>query len=42
MTKAIGDSSAIQFASAFYQALGYGKDVQTAFQLGCVQINLQG
>lgn len=41
MSKAIGDSAAISFATAFYQALGYGKDVKTAFNLGCVQIDLE-
>lgn len=41
MSKAIGDEAAINFAVAFYQALGYGRDVKTAFDLGCVQIDLQ-
>lgn len=41
MSKAIGDKAAISFAIAFYQALGYGKDVKTAFDLGCVQIDLE-
>ena len=41
MSKAIGDEAAINFAVAFYQALGYGKNVKTAFDLGCVQIDLQ-
>jgi hypothetical protein len=41
MTEAIGDKAAISFASAFYQALGYGRDVKTAFDLGCVQIGLE-
>jgi hypothetical protein len=40
MSQAIGDQSAIAFATAFYQALGYGRDVKTAFDLGCVQIDL--
>lgn len=40
MSKAIQDRSAISFAASFYQALGYGRDVQTAFDLGCLQINL--
>jgi hypothetical protein len=42
MSSAIGDLAAINFSAAFYQAIGYGRDVQTAFQLGCLQINLQG
>jgi hypothetical protein len=41
MSKSIGDSAAIAFATAFYQALGYGQDVKTAFDLGCVQIDLE-
>ena len=41
MSKAIGDTAAISFAIAFYQALGYGKSVQTAFDLGRAQIDLE-
>lgn len=41
MSKAIEDSTAISFATSFYQALGYGRDVKTAFDLGCLQINLE-
>lgn len=41
MSKAIGDKAAISFAVAFYQALGFGRDVKTAFDLGCLQIDLQ-
>jgi len=41
MSKAVGDEAAINFAMAFYQALGYGRNLQTAFELGCNQINLQ-
>ncbi len=41
MSKAIGDKAAISFATAFYQALGYGRDVKTAFELGCLQIDLK-
>jgi DNA-binding response OmpR family regulator len=41
MSKAIGDSSAISFAASFYQGLGYGRDVKTAFDLGCAQIDLE-
>jgi CheY-like chemotaxis protein len=40
MSNAIGDADAISFATAFYQALGFGRDVKTAFELGCVQIDL--
>jgi len=31
----------MSFAEAFYQALGYGRDVKTAFDLGCLQIDLK-
>lgn len=41
MSKAIGDLSAISFATAFYRALGYGRDVKAAFDLGCVEIHLE-
>lgn len=41
MSKAIGDQSAISFATAFYQAIGFGRDIKTAFDLGCLQINLE-
>jgi hypothetical protein len=41
MSKAVGDEAAISFALAFYQALGFGRDVKTAFDLGCLQINLE-
>ena len=41
MSKAIKDDSAISFATSFYQALGYGRDVKTAFDLGCVQIDME-
>jgi hypothetical protein len=40
MSDAIGDEASIRFAAAFYQALGYGRDVKTAFGLGCLQIDL--
>jgi hypothetical protein len=41
MSAAIGDRAAISFAASFYQALGYGRDVKTAFELGCVQIDME-
>lgn len=41
MSKAITDDAAISFATAFYRALGYGRDLKTAFNLGCSQINLE-
>jgi hypothetical protein len=42
MSRSIGDSAAISFATSFYQALAFGSDVQTAFELGCVQIQMEG
>jgi hypothetical protein len=42
MSKAIGDAAAIRFAAGFYQALGYGRSIQTAFDLGITQIGLDG
>lgn len=41
MATSIGDAAAISFAAAFYQALGYGRSIQTAFDLGCAQIDLE-
>lgn len=41
MSKAIGDEAAIHFSTSFYQALAFGSDVKTAFELGCVQIQLE-
>lgn len=40
MSDKIGDASAISFASSFYQAIGFGRSIQEAFDLGCVQIDL--
>ena len=42
MPSEVGDHAAIAFAAAFYQALGYGQDIKTAFDLGCVQTSLAG
>jgi len=41
MSDAIQDTAAISFAVAFYRALAYGKDVKTAFDLGCNQIGIE-
>lgn len=41
MSVAISDRAAISFATAFYQALGFGKDIKTAFELGRAQIDLE-
>jgi hypothetical protein len=40
MTTAVRDSVAITFAGAFYQGLGFGESVQSAFDLGCNQIDV--
>ncbi len=42
MSKAVGDGAAMQFAAAFYEALGYGQNLRKAFELGKVKINLVG
>jgi CHAT domain-containing protein len=42
MSRAVSDVAAIQFSTAFYRALGFGRDVRTAFELGCSQIDLAG
>ena len=42
MSAAIGDKSAVSFAASFYQALGFGHDVRTAFELGCGEPILEG
>ena len=42
MKKAIGDEAAIKFAVGFYDALGAGRDFETAFKFGCIAIDLKG
>lgn len=42
MSRAIGDMAAIKFSVAFYQAIAYGRDLKSAFELGCLQINMEG
>lgn len=42
MSSTVGDAAAIAFSSSFYQALAYGKDIKSAYELGLVQINLEG
>jgi len=39
MSGGVKDSTSMNFATTFYQALGYGKDLKSAFDLGCVQIS---
>jgi TIR domain/CHAT domain len=38
MNQAIGDRASINFAVAFYDTLGAGKNVESAFKLGCSQL----
>jgi hypothetical protein len=42
MDQAIGDKAAIAFALGFYQALGGDRTIEDAYNLGCVQIRLEG
>jgi Effector-associated domain 1/TIR domain/CHAT domain len=42
MNKEIGDHAAITFAVGFYDALGAGRNVEFAFEMGCVAIRLEG
>jgi len=41
MNSEIGDEAATAFGAAFYQALGFGRSVRTAFELGVNAIMLQ-
>jgi hypothetical protein len=40
MTDAVADEAAITFAWAFYQALGFGRSIRAAFELGRNQLDL--
>jgi hypothetical protein len=40
MSTAISDEAAIKFAASFYRGLGYGRSVNSAFELGCNDIAL--
>ena len=42
MSRAVGDADAIHFGGGFYRGLAYGRDVQTAFNLGTNEIDLSG
>jgi hypothetical protein len=42
MQKTIGDKSAIVFASSFYEALAYGRNVNEAFGLGVTNLMMEG
>src|SRR5271157_3611953 len=42
MKKAVGDEAAIKFAVGFYDALGAGRNFETAYKFGCSAIDLKG
>lgn len=42
MNQAIGDRAAIEFAVGFYDALGAGRNVEFAYDLGCSAVRLAG
>lgn len=42
MKTEIGDKSAMVFAASFYQAIGFGRSVQEAFEQGKLALNLEG
>ncbi len=42
MSDVIEDGAAIAFAAAFYEALGYGRSIQEAFDLGMIQLSAAG
>lgn len=42
MSTAVHDNSAIVFAAAFYRAIGFGRSVQTAFDLGVQAVLAEG
>ncbi|KUL20443.1 P-loop ATPase, Sll1717 family [Chlorobium limicola] len=42
MKKEIGDKAAIEFSNGFYQGIGAGKKIEDAFELGLIQILMNG
>ena len=42
MNRAIGDEAAIVFAASFYRAIGFGRSVKEAFELGKAALLLEG
>lgn len=42
MDREVGDEAAIKFAAAFYRAIGFGRSIQTAFDLGRSSLLLEG
>ncbi|WP_206603075.1 CHAT domain-containing protein [Leptolyngbya ohadii] len=41
MNQAIGDRAAIEFAKGFYTALGAGRAIEAAFEIGCASLDLR-
>ena len=41
MNQAIGDRAAIEFAKGFYAALGSGRSIESAFEIGCASLDLK-
>ena len=41
MNQAIGDRAAIEFAKGFYAALGSGRSIEKAFEIGCASLDLK-
>lgn len=42
MSETIGDQAAITFAASFYQAIGFGRSVQNAYEQGVAALLLEG
>jgi CHAT domain len=42
MGSTIDDRAAIRFSAGFYRALAYGRDIASAFNLGCSEIEING
>jgi len=42
MHKAVGDDAALEFAVAFYDALGAGESIEFAYEMGCNAIQMAG
>ena len=42
MDKAVGDDAALEFAVAFYDALGAGESIEFAYEMGCNAIQMAG
>lgn len=42
MSGELTDKTATRFATMFYMTLGFGRSVQSAFEVGCLQLELEG